>query len=280
METFSEQGQLTSPGQYASALDALPDDVASLMAAVRGLFVHDGFLGIYGLAHFDFSSYSRETLPLEKRLDRILRHSSLPLATARPVDRREVGTCRDYALMACGMLRHKSVRARVRCGFARYFTPGRYEDHWICEYWRADEERWARADAQLDGAHCDHLGLDFNTCDLPDGEFVTANEAWDLVRNEAVAAQLFGHGEAAGEWFLWVNLARDCLSLRGQEVSPWDGWRRAMGRESEIDAADRAACDRIAAEIGLLEQRQDAAEFTSRLHPFWLARAGETKSME
>lgn len=280
METFSEQGKLTSPGRHASALDALPDYVASLMAAVRGLFVHGDFLDIYGVGHSDFSSCSRETIALENRLDRVFRSSNQQLATPRPVNRREVGTCRDYALMACGMLRHKSVRARVRCGFARYFSPGRYEDHWICEYWRADDKRWGRADAQLDGAHCDHLGIAFNTCDLPDGEFVTANEAWELVRHKAVAANLFGHGEAAGEWFLWVNLARDCLSLHGQETSPWDSWRMAIGRKPEIDAADRAACDRIAEGIRLLEQQQDAAVLTPHLQPFWLARAGETKYSE
>ncbi|MEH6547388.1 MAG: transglutaminase domain-containing protein, partial [Sneathiella sp.] len=182
MKAFAAHSALTSPGKYAHVIDALPNDVALLLDMIRGLLVHSDFLEIYGVGEADFSSLSRETLAFEKRLDQVFESSNEPLTVARPVNRREVGTCRDYAVMVCSMLRQKSVPSRIRCGFARYFSPGRFEDHWICEYWRADEKKWARADAQLDPQLRDHLGIEFDSSDMPDGEFVTANEAWNLVR--------------------------------------------------------------------------------------------------
>ena len=62
------------------------------------------------------------------------------------------------------MLRHRRIPARLRCGFAAYFDRGRWEDHWICEYWRPAEGRWCRVDAQLDeisqAAPCHHVRRD------------------------------------------------------------------------------------------------------------------------
>ncbi len=110
---FTEHSEMTSPGKHAHAINQLSDEITLLLKTVRGLFVHGDFLGFYELSSSDYSSYSRETLSLEKRLSLILRKSSRPLANSRPYNLREVGTCRDYALMACGMLREKSIPARV-----------------------------------------------------------------------------------------------------------------------------------------------------------------------
>src|SRR5690606_26618369 len=111
-----------------------------------------------------------------------------------------VGTCRDFALMLCAMLRHRGVPARVRCGFADYFSSNGREDHWICEYRPAGEGRWALADPQLDVPHRAHLGIDFDTADMPRARFMTAPEAWRACRAGA-GAEGFGHGEARGWWF-------------------------------------------------------------------------------
>lgn len=77
---------------------------------------------------------SRETLPVAQRLTRILEHNACPSRISRSPDSREIGTCRDLALMLCSMPRGKGIAARPRCGFASYFNAG-WEDHWVCEYW-------------------------------------------------------------------------------------------------------------------------------------------------
>src|SRR6185437_6158275 len=100
---YTAHSQMTDPAERAPLLDALPADPARLVAAVSGLLLHPLFVTPLGIA---------------------------PLDVTRPPDRRFIGICRDYALLACAALRHHRVPARLRVGFASYFTPGYLEDHW------------------------------------------------------------------------------------------------------------------------------------------------------
>jgi hypothetical protein len=84
-----------------------------------------------------------------------------------------LGTCRDFAVMLCAIQRHHGVPARVRCGFGRYFTSNPYEDHWVCEYWASEEQRWVIVDAQLDEVQRDHLKFEFDPTDVPRTSFIT-----------------------------------------------------------------------------------------------------------
>ncbi len=182
----------------------------------------------------------------------------------------------DFALLLCAMLRHKAVPARVRCGFACYFRDERYEDHWLCEYWQADEGRWRMADPQLDEAHQAALSIDFDTAALPEGRFLPAWQAWRLCRSQAAEPALFGHGADRGAWLIAVNLARDLLALRKQEVSPWDSWRAARAEQRSLDQGAVAFFDRLAdlaeGAGGLAPPDPVDAELRIRLDaPFWSA---------
>lgn len=270
MIAFRKQGPMTNPGRHAASFDALPESVAALVDVARGLFVHCDYLSLYGLEGTASSTQSRKTLTVADRLDRIAANATDPLTVARNPARRQVGTCRDYALMVCAMLRHKGIPARVRCGFARYFSAGRLEDHWICECRQTLQARWVQVDAQLDDPHCNHLGIGFDTCDLPDGEFLTAEEAWRSVREDGIDPDLFGHGTIVGEWLLWVNLARDYLSLCGQEVSEWDGWRQALDRRPILSSIEQMACDEIAGRIRMVATAGQTDLPSQIPVPFWL----------
>ena len=261
---------MTSTGRYSSDIRALPGDIPSLLKIVRGQLVHGDHLDIYGYNNEDFRSSSRQTLPLENRLAEIFRICDEPLMVARPVTDRQIGTCRDYALMLCGMLRENFILARVRCGFAAYFSANRFDDHWICEYWQETANKWIRVDPQLDDQKCRHFDISFDTANLPDGAFLTAKEAWRLCYEHGAASEQFGHGEATGAWFLWVNLARDSLALKGLETSPWDTWRSVIGQETIISSADRLACDAIARAIEDLEQQRVPNDAPLDLVPFWM----------
>jgi Transglutaminase-like superfamily len=219
------------------------------------------------MQEIEFSEQPRTTLSVSERLDRVFAKSNEPIGKARTIATLELVTCRDYALMTCAILRQKRVPARVRCGFAKYFTPGRYEDHWICEYWDTNSRRWARADAQLDSEHRSHLGIAFDTSDMPEGEFLSANQAWQLYRDDVFPSAHFGHGDAVGEWFMWVNLARDFLSLKGHETSHWDSWREAEYLQLTLTNSDRSHCDGISHSIGQLEQGKNTLLATPE--PFW-----------
>lgn len=176
--------------------------------------------------------------------------------------------------MLCAFLRQKSIPARVRCGFAPYFERGRNEDHWVCEYWKAQASRWAIADAQLDDEHRAHLQIQFDTLDLPEDRFVLSGDAWQRCRSGIAAAASFGHGSATGAWFLRVNLARDLLSLGKREVSDWDTWRAAPVESHDVDLAASAWCDKVAALLSevdrhLSEIRTPPQSWDARLRPFW-----------
>jgi hypothetical protein len=180
---------------------------------------------------------SRETLPIAERMK--LAKRMLPA-------RKTPGTCRDFALMLCSILRQHAVPARVRCGFATYFTANPFEDHWVCEYWSEEKGGWALADAQLDELQRKHLRIDFDTTDLPPGKFFNAGQAWSMWRAGKADATTFGHGDARGAWFLRVNLMRDQLALRKREISDWDSWRALSAADKILSDKELAECDRIA----------------------------------
>ena len=241
---------------------------------VQGLLIHGDWLELYGLTDADFPHASRTTLPIAQRLDAVLNVDAALLTTPRTPAQRSVGTCRDDALMLCALLRTNAVPARVRCGFATYFKPGRYEDHWVCEYWSADRGRWALADAQLDAAHRRLLGIRFDTNDLPAGAFVNSADAWALFESGKVVDSSFGHGEATGAWFLRVNLERDVRALQKQETSAWDSWREARPSERSLDGNGTARCRAIAATISkvntdFLRFEREAMALCEGNVPFW-----------
>lgn len=249
---YAAQGDWSDPKAWAASLDALPADLAGLCGVIQGVLIHDHFgAHLYGSPPEDFARRPRDTLPVSDRLESLLAASAALLSSMRAPFEREVGTCRDFALLLCAILRQRGVPARVRCGFAGYFAAGspeyHWEDHWLCEYWKAEEERWVLVDAQLDEAHRRHLSIPFDVCDVPREQFIPPWQAWHRCRTGSADPDLFGHGEDRGEWLLQVNLVRDLLSLLKREVSPWDTWREAAAEDRTLGAAALSYCDKIAA---------------------------------
>ena len=260
-ERWRQHGPMSEPGRGPLGFDGLPADVGALCRIVQGVLLHSDWIAAYGVDAAQLRTVSRETLPLVDRLRQIADLDGGALTAGRPPDRRAVGTCRDYALMLCGMLRQQGVPARVRCGFAAYFS-GEWEDHWICEYWR--EGRWHRADAQLDPVIAPRLGIGFDLADLPDDMFVTAGEAWRRCRSGEADPESFGHGQqASGLWFVRVNVVRDLHSVNGRETSDWDTWRQATAAHHVLSDAECGETDGIAAQ----PERASAAPRTP-----WLGR--------
>ncbi len=246
LDRWRRHSPMSDPGGQASLVDALPHDVGELCRAIQGVLLHAEWCTAYGLEAAHFGPDARTTLPLERRLQRIAGADSRPLDSARAFPVRSPGTCRDYALMLCGVLRHRQVPARVRCGFAAYFSGGPWEDHWICEYRLASDERWRRADAQLDEVQRQKLGIAFDIADLPEDMYVTAGEAWERCRTSRDDAARFGHGAVKGLWFVRVNVMRDHFALNDAETSPWDTWRQASGPHLTVSDPDLHATDKIA----------------------------------
>ena len=116
LSDYAKHGNLTVPGKYQTLLRSLPLDVSELCRIVQGVLIHDSAGGrFYGRPPDRFHLASRETLPVAERIDAILTACGDPISVPRQPFERSVGTCRDFALMLCGMLREHGVQARVRC---------------------------------------------------------------------------------------------------------------------------------------------------------------------
>ncbi|GGX05457.1 transglutaminase-like domain-containing protein [Streptomyces lomondensis] len=235
---YSDPGDLDTGG--------LPRDPRRLAAAVRGLVMHRGEGGLLGyavpeerLSHDAESRYVTEML-------RILRErGDAPLTERRPPEGRFVGTCRDFSLLLCALLRATGTPARLRCGFATYFAEDWYEDHWVTEY-RAPDGGWRLADAQV------HAGYDvpFDPMDVPRDAFLVAGDVWRGCREGRLDPETCGFSPVAGLrglWFVRGNVLRDLAALNGVELLPWDGWEPGLGKGAPLTEDDLAAADAVAA---------------------------------
>lgn len=151
-------------------------------------------------------------------VDRTLTHDGAPLSVPRDPAQKMMGNCYHVTLIACALLRHVGIPARLRYGFAPYLMPGKYEDHCVCEVllggrWRPFDPRYA---------------LEIDDEDPP--TFVTAADAWLRCRAGEADPDLFGtyaligEGEERGWHYLRNNLLRDYAALCKVELHPWDWW--------------------------------------------------------
>ncbi|XAZ21502.1 transglutaminase domain-containing protein [Sinorhizobium sp. B11] len=246
LDRWTAHTPMSDPGQQAQAIAAFPDEVGHLAGIVQGLLVHSSWLADYGLDASKLGPSARQTLPIAERLADIMQRDDRPLAQARPADRRSVGTCRDFALMLCAFLRSKGVPARVRCGFASYFS-AEWEDHWICEYRDGGTGEWRLADAQIDAMLRRRKHIEFDAADMPRSAFLMAGEAWLTCRRGEAEPASFGHGGTIGLWFLKINVLRDHLVLNDRETSEWDRWREAPEASRQVPPDELAWLDDLAA---------------------------------
>jgi len=243
---YVSHSALSDVSAHASLINGLPPEVPALCRILQGLLIHEAWIERQGFDTAAFSGQSRATLPVSERLDQLLAIDPRPLTHARPGEFRALATCRDFALMLCAVLRQHGVPARVRCGFATYFAGHPYHDHWVCEYWAPERQRWVLVDAEIDEPHREGLGIDFEPTDVPRTAFITGIEAWRRCRSGAMDPAHLGHGTTTGLFFARVNLARDLLALAKRETSPWDSWRSARDPHLQLDEAALLRCDDLA----------------------------------
>jgi Transglutaminase-like superfamily len=246
---YTQPGVMTSAGRYAPLLAELPGDVAGLAAAAQGLLIHEFIASAYGVTLSDADRDSVHVRPAEGLLERITARDGRPLAAAREPRDRVATNCRGFTVLMVAMLRARGTPARARCGFGGYFTEGWFEDHWVCEYWHAGEQRWVLIDAQIDARQREMFSIDFDVTDVPRDRFLIAGDAWALCRSGAADPGKFGLSEIgeAGDWWIAGNLMRDAAALGNLEVLPWDCWGAMPEEDEAIGDARCALFDRLAA---------------------------------
>jgi hypothetical protein len=210
---YAAHSSITDPGKYAALYEQLPQDIESLAAVINGLLLHTWRTMKY-----------RDQLPMERRreieihhaarmIDRIFKLDEQPLTVARPAEKKLIIDCRHFATLLCSILRTRGIPARVRVGFATYLEETHAQDHYVCEYWKADEERWVMEDVDLD-KH-----------DVSPHEFIVAGRAWQRVRAGDAPADRFGYApDFRGLFTIVEDLIRDVATLNKVEILSADSW--------------------------------------------------------
>jgi hypothetical protein len=228
LDYYAQAGPLTYPGKYAAMLKQLPDDIAELTHIAQGLIIHQDMAEpFYGVRLTDERRDKQANIRLLKQLlDALFAINDQPLTQPRPPEQRLAGVCHDFALLLVGILRAKSVPARSRYGFGDYFNPGYYEDHSLCEYWDAREQRWVLVDPQFDEVWRQELHIAHDVLDVPRDHFLVAGDAWQQCRSGDADPAQFGifKGDMRGLWFIAGDSMRDFASLNKMEMLQWDAW--------------------------------------------------------
>ena len=242
---FTQHGPMSDPGMHGSLFENVPGSISDLVKIVQGVTIHVFWTERYG---FKVPAERMDELQLrsmERRLARTMELDPRPLTEPRPVDKKLLGNCRDHSLLLVSMLRRQGIPARARCGFATYFLPDHFEDHWVAEYWNQEQARWIFVDAQLDELQRDVLNINFDTLDVPRDQFIVGGKARQMCRSGEQDAAKFGIFDMHGLGFVRGNLVRDLASLNKMELLPWDCWGVILAEQLD-DPEDLAVLDEVA----------------------------------
>jgi hypothetical protein len=267
---FARYGKITDPGSYAHLYTDLPSDVPSLVRAVQGLMVHVFWGERYGLNLSEERKAEVQLRSTERRLARTLELDPSPLTDPRPNEQKIVGNCRDFSVALASMLQSKGIPARPRCGFATYFEPRLYIDHWVCEYWNETEQRWVMVDAQLDEVQQNVLKTSFNTLDVPRDQFIVGGAAWKICRSGQADPTKFGIFDMNGMDFVKGDFVRDVAALNKVELLPWDCWGMILMEYATLPPDDLSMLDRLAdltdKDVPVFDMVRQLYESDPRLH--------------
>jgi hypothetical protein len=246
---YRGHGAMSAPGSRAAELRGLPPDIGSLCEIVQGVLIHrDLAPRLYDRKLSDAERDVANLRPVAEMLSYVEALDRHPLTERRAPNRRMPCTCRHFATLLCSALREQGVPARARCGFGGYFVPGRFEDHWVAEYWDVSQETWVLVDAQLDAVQRASFALDFNPLDVPRDRFIVAGDAWRMSRTGRADPELFGLSfiDEHGSWWIAQNLIRDLAALNRVEMLAWDVWGMMPKPTSKVGGVELALLDRIA----------------------------------
>lgn len=243
---YTQAGLLTDLSMYHAHLADLPNSIADLCRIIQGLLVHVFWRGLEASPLTEDRQRALQTRPAAAKLAAILALDDRPLTVARPPERRLAATSRDYSLLLVALLRHQSIPARVRCGFATFFAPHRYEEHWMVEYWSDDDDRWVLVDPQMDDTQRIALSVSFDPLNVPRSRFLSSGAAWQRCRSGSLDPALFGSLENRGMYAIRCVLIHDLAALNCIEMLPWDRWGMILSPDEMLNNDDIILLDTVA----------------------------------
>lgn len=116
---YARHSRWSKPGRFGANLAALPADPTVLPEIISGIVLHPLFAPAT-----EKGSLGTELRYVADIIEAILSKDGRPIDQPREPQSRVLGSCRTHALFACAILRQHNCPARLRVGFADYFTPG------------------------------------------------------------------------------------------------------------------------------------------------------------
>jgi hypothetical protein len=242
---YTQSSPMTALTEHPLVFDGVPSDLEGIARTIQGFLIHEHWAPAYRQRLTPERRAESQLRTTEEMLTATLARNDAPLTTKRPLYQKTVGVCRHFTVLAVAMLRSKGIPARSRCGFGAYFSPGKFEDHWVAEYW--DGNGWKLTDSQIDASQREILRLDMNLQDVPRDRFVIAGDAWQQCRSGHADPGAFGIFEMRGYWFIAGNVIRDFAALNNMELLPWDSWGAMTGPDVPIPDETLTLLDRVAA---------------------------------
>lgn len=200
LQYYLEFSSFTNPGCYRDNLiKDLPDDVRKIGFLVRSQILHRVEVGMSITGEGNVKD-NKNGLPWYRQpeddnfptavamLAEFYRRDCRGFINNRLVKNKLVLTCRFVAVLMASILKSKGIPARVRSGFAPYFSQfgEKSVDHWINQYWNKRQKRWITID--VDGSLS---SLKFDTYDIPDGVFDYSADTWVAARKGKTDANHF-----------------------------------------------------------------------------------------
>jgi hypothetical protein len=270
VDRYRTQSAWSDPGRFGPLLERTPSDPEGIAHAVSAVLLHPFLAFERNVTIPDRAQDDKEVRGVEAMLARIVARHPGGLDGERAPDERFFCVCAGYAQLATAIFRAHGLAARCRVGFATYFMPGHFEDHWLCEYWTDDG--WRLLDAQLDDRYRAAMRLGFPPSDVPRAVFLDASTTWCRVRAGEIDPATVGLAALgiAGDWFAAHSVLRDAAALNKIELLPWETWSigRDFGPGRSVPPAHLPALDAVAARLHGSPDG-DAAEAAYREHP-WL----------
>jgi hypothetical protein len=249
---YLSHSKYSDPGSQAHLFTDLPIAITEIANVVHGLIVHqDATKSLYGFELPKDRELEANTRYIEKILAIIIKRDGSPLSKKREPQNRFVGSCRDFALLTCSILRSKGIPARLRCGFASYFHDDWYPDHWVCEYWNREKKVWILVDSELGDEEKHYYSVNFDHTNVPRDQFMIAGEVWLGALSGKYNPEIYGVKaiDIKGLWFIRADVLRDLASLNKIELLPWDYteyYDHSFKEISELSPADLQLTNNIA----------------------------------
>lgn len=251
VDRYRTHSAWSEPGRFRPLLARVPSDPDAVVRAASAVLLHPFLAFERNVTIPERAQDDKEVRGVTAMLARIVARRDADMEVERVPDDRFFCVCAGYALLATSIFRTHGLPARCRVGFATYFTPGHFEDHWVCEYWT--DRGWRLLDAQLDDRYRAAMHLDFPATDVPRAVFLDAGTAWRRMRAGEIDSAMVGLAGMglAGEWFAGHSVLRDAAALNKIELLPWETWSigRDLGPGRPVPPAHLPALDAVAARL-------------------------------